>query len=52
MTDSLKEESNANTPERFKRTAPLNEPDQATFYFPGEHGYADYPAFGELAATI
>jgi len=52
MTDSLREESNANTPERFKRNAPLNEPDQATFYVPGEHGYTDYRAFGELAATI
>ena len=52
MTDSLREECNANTPERFKRNAPLNEPDQATFYVPGEHGYTDYPALGELAATI
>ena len=52
MTDSWKEGSNANTPERFKGNAPLNEPDQATFYVSGEHDYTDYPAFGELAATI
>ncbi|MBV9211659.1 MAG: alkene reductase [Acidobacteria bacterium] len=29
--------------ERFRRDAPLNEPDQATFYSPGERGYTDYP---------
>jgi N-ethylmaleimide reductase len=30
----------------------LNEPDQATFYSPGEHGYTDYPTLEEtLAAT-
>ena len=28
---------------RFKADAPLNQPDQATFYTPGEAGYTDYP---------
>lgn len=28
---------------RFKADAPLNQPDQATFYTPGEKGYTDYP---------
>jgi N-ethylmaleimide reductase len=36
--------ANPDLPERFKRDAPLNEPDQATFYTPGERGYIDYPA--------
>lgn len=44
--------ANPDLPERFKRNAPLNEPDQSTFYMPGEHGYTDYPALGELAETI
>jgi N-ethylmaleimide reductase len=34
--------ANPDLPERFKRDAPLNEPDQSTFYVPGEHGYTDY----------
>jgi N-ethylmaleimide reductase len=25
----------------------LNEPDQATFYTPGERGYTDYPTLGQ-----
>jgi len=28
---------------RLKEDAPLNQPDQATFYGGGEHGYTDYP---------
>lgn len=28
---------------RFKADAPLNQPDQSTFYTPGEKGYTDYP---------
>lgn len=28
---------------RFRRNAPLNAPDKATFYTPGEKGYTDYP---------
>jgi len=35
--------ANPDLPERFKRDAPLNEPDQSTFYVPGKHGYTDYP---------
>lgn len=35
--------SNPDLPERFKRGVPLNEPDQTTFYTPGERGYTDYP---------
>lgn len=30
--------------ERLRRDAPLNPPDQATFYGGGAHGYTDYPA--------
>ncbi len=33
--------------ERFKRNAPLNEPDKNTFYTPGEKGYTDYPLLRE-----
>jgi len=33
-------------PERFRRDAPLNEPDKSTFYSPGERGYTDYPTLG------
>lgn len=36
--------SNPDLPERFRRGVPLNEPDQTTFYTPGERGYTDYPA--------
>lgn len=36
--------SNPDLVERFRRGAPLNEPDQATFYTPGLAGYTDYPA--------
>jgi len=31
--------------ERFKQHAPLNTPDQSTFYGGDEHGYTDYPSF-------
>jgi len=37
--------ANPDLPERFKRNAPLNQPDQSTFYTPGEKGYTDYPTF-------
>jgi N-ethylmaleimide reductase len=43
--------ANPDLPERFKRDAPLNEPDQSTFYAQGERGYTDYPTF-ELAAAV
>jgi len=29
--------------ERFRQNAPLNQPDQSTFYAPGPKGYTDYP---------
>jgi N-ethylmaleimide reductase len=41
--------ANPDLPERFRRNAPLNEPDQSTFYVPGEHGYTDYPTLAPTA---
>jgi N-ethylmaleimide reductase len=35
--------ANPDLPERFRRGAPLNPPDPATFYSPGPAGYTDYP---------
>lgn len=35
--------ANPDLPERFRRGAPLNTPDQSTFYSPGSQGYIDYP---------
>jgi N-ethylmaleimide reductase len=35
--------SNPDLAERVRVTAPLNEPDRATFYSRGDHGYLDYP---------
>jgi len=35
--------ANPDLPERFRRGAPLNEPDKRTFYSPGPEGYIDYP---------
>jgi N-ethylmaleimide reductase len=34
--------------ERFRRGAPLNKADRATFYTPGARGYTDYPTLGEI----
>ncbi len=36
--------ANPDLPVRLQRRAPLNAPDPATFYTPGEKGYTDYPA--------
>jgi N-ethylmaleimide reductase len=36
--------ANPDLPERFRRGAPFNPPDRATFYGGGEKGYTDYPA--------
>jgi 2,4-dienoyl-CoA reductase-like NADH-dependent reductase (Old Yellow Enzyme family) len=36
--------ANPDLPERFRRNAPLNQPQEATFYAPGPKGYTDYPA--------
>lgn len=35
--------TNPDLPERFRRNAPLNAPDQTTFYASGPRGYTDYP---------
>lgn len=35
--------SNPDLPERFRRNAPLNPPDESTFYASGPKGYTDYP---------
>jgi N-ethylmaleimide reductase len=35
--------ANPDLPERFKRGASLNKPDQATFYMGEDKGYIDYP---------
>ena len=40
--------ANPDLPERFKRSAPLNDPDQSTLYVPGEHGYTDYPTLASV----
>ena len=39
--------ANPDLVERFKRGAPLNVPDKATFYGGGAKGYTDYPVLGE-----
>ncbi|HWK54985.1 MAG TPA: alkene reductase [Hyphomicrobiales bacterium] len=38
--------ANPDLVERFRRGAPLNEPDPPTFYGSGAHGYTDYPFLG------
>jgi N-ethylmaleimide reductase len=43
--------ANPDLPERFRQGAQLNEPDQPTFYAPGERGYTDYPVL-EQTATV
>jgi N-ethylmaleimide reductase len=35
--------------ERFRRSAPLNAPDPATFYGGAEKGYTDYPELARVA---
>lgn len=37
---------------RFKTDAPLNQPDQSTFYTPGEAGYTDYPTLAVNTTTF
>ncbi|SDG17939.1 alkene reductase [Epilithonimonas hungarica] len=39
--------ANPDLVERFKTDAPLNQPDEETFYTPGEKGYTDYPAINK-----
>jgi N-ethylmaleimide reductase len=38
--------ANPDLPERFRLHAPLNTPNEATFYGGAEKGYTDYPALG------
>jgi 2,4-dienoyl-CoA reductase-like NADH-dependent reductase (Old Yellow Enzyme family) len=38
--------ANPDLPARFAQSAPLNQPDPATFYASGPHGYTDYPFLG------
>jgi N-ethylmaleimide reductase len=35
--------ANPDLPARMQKNAPLNQPDQSTFYTPGPKGYTDYP---------
>src|SRR5664280_480365 len=42
--------ANPDLPERFRRNATLNQPDQSTFYSPGPKGYTDYPALEQSPA--
>jgi N-ethylmaleimide reductase len=42
--------ANPDLPERFRRNAPLNPPDPATFYAGEEKGYVDYPALETVSA--
>ena len=41
--------ANPDLPERFRRGAELNEPDQQTFYAPGPRGYTDSPVLDHAA---
>lgn len=43
--------ANPDLPRRFALDAPLNQPDQTTFYGGDEHGYIDYPFLDDSAAT-
>ena len=44
--------ANPDLPDRFKRGAQLNEPDQPTFYSPGERGYTDYPTLAQIREVV
>ena len=43
--------ANPDLPARFAKNAPLNKPDDATFYAPGSAGYTDYPFLNETLAV-
>jgi len=43
--------ANPDLVERFRRGAPLNEPDKATFYGGGAKGYTDYPTLEAVDAA-
>jgi N-ethylmaleimide reductase len=38
--------ANPDLPQRFALNAPLNTPDESTFYGSGPQGYTDYPSLG------
>jgi N-ethylmaleimide reductase len=42
--------ANPDLPRRLQEGAPLNEPDESTFYGGGAEGYTDYPTLDEVAA--
>ncbi len=42
--------ANPDLVKRLEMDAPLNEPDQSTFYGGDEHGYTDYPTLEEVWA--
>ena len=44
--------ANPDLPARFENDLPLNAPDFATFYTPGEKGYTDYPCADLPASTL
>ncbi|MBI3568215.1 MAG: alkene reductase [Gemmatimonadetes bacterium] len=44
--------ANPDLPARFEHDLPLNAPDAATFYTPGEQGYTDYPCADMPVATL
>jgi len=44
--------ANPDLPERFRRNAPLNEPDRSTYYGGDERGYTDYPALADQPAAL
>jgi N-ethylmaleimide reductase len=39
--------ANPDLPQRLRQGAPLNKPDQSTFYGGGAHGYVDYPTLAQ-----
>ncbi len=43
--------ANPDLVERWKKGAPVNEPDPTTFYTPGPKGYTDYPALTKEALS-
>lgn len=43
--------ANPDLPERFRRNAPLNEPDRSTFYGGDKKGYTDYPFLHQVQAS-
>jgi N-ethylmaleimide reductase len=43
--------ANPDLPERFRTNAPLNTPDETTFYGGSEQGYTDYPVLGRHASS-